>query len=208
MSTKAEHAELNKQKWDRRSETYDEKRFSFFRFFQQRVISLMPLRESDCVLDIGCGTGWAVRYMAGRLQDGGQAYGVDISDKMIEKAVTASSDLGNVHFQPADAEELPFEGDFFNSIICTNSFHHYKNPVRVLEEINRVLKLEGRVYLMDPTADGFLVRRLDKRFRRKEREHVKFYSSYEYRLLFQKANLRYIRSRLIVPLMKVHIAEK
>ena len=208
MSTKAEHTELNKQKWDRRSETYDEKRFSFFRFFQQRVISLMPLRGSDYVLDIGFGTGWAVRYMAGRLQDGGQAYGVDISDKMIEKAVTASSDLGNVHFPPADAEELPFEGDFFNSIICTNSFHHYQNPVRVLEEICRVLKTDGRVYILDPTADGFLVRRLDKRFRRKEREHVKFYSSHEYRLLFQKAKLKYVRSRLIVPLMKVHIGEK
>jgi ubiquinone/menaquinone biosynthesis C-methylase UbiE len=208
VSRESDHIELNRKKWDKRSESYDARRFDYFRFFQKRVVSLANPEKGGRLLDIGCGTGWAVRYAAGLVGEGGGAYGIDISPKMIERAQANSRDYGNVHFYQADAEGLPFEDGFFDTVICTNSFHHYLNPVKVLEEVYRVLKPGGRAYVMDPTADLFIIKWADRRFRKKEPEHVKLYNTGEFRELFKAAGLHYVRSKTILPVMKVHVAEK
>jgi ubiquinone/menaquinone biosynthesis C-methylase UbiE len=208
MNREIEHLELNKKKWDRRSETYDEKRFDYFRFFQKRVISLAHPEKNGRLLDIGCGTGWAVRYAAGLVGEGGQACGIDLSPKMIERAEEESHGYDNVSFYVADAENLPFGGDYFDYIICTQSFHHYLNPVKAVGEARRVLKSGGRLYIVDPTADTFIVRYFDRRARRKSSDHVRLYSTREFSELFVKAGLKYIRSKTILPIMRVHIGEK
>ena len=208
MNKEAEHLELNKNKWDARSATYDEKRFDYFRFFQKRVISLAHLSQGQRFLDIGCGTGWAVRYAAGLVGEEGEAYGIDLSPKMIERAQANLKNINNARFLEANAEELPFDENFFDAIICTNSFHHYLHPSKVLEGTQRVLKPGGRIYIMDPTADSCIVRMVDRRIMSKEPDHVKLYSTKEYRELFVGANLKYIRTKTITPPMKIHIAEK
>jgi ubiquinone/menaquinone biosynthesis C-methylase UbiE len=210
MDREHKHAELNIKKWDSRAETYDDRRFNYFRFMQKRLVSLLDLKENQHLLDLGCGTGWAVRYAASIVKNKGKFYGIDISPKMIEKAKTSSSDYKNVHFYETSAEQLPFEDNFFDFIICSNSFHHYFSPSKVLNEVYRVLKPRGRIYIMDPTADGFIMKMIDKWILKKEREHVKHYSTQEYRTLFAGTKLNYINSKLITVMLveKVHIAEK
>lgn len=207
MEEEREHARLNEKKWDLRAETYDKwfHRF-YFRFTQKRVLSLLNLQENQCFLDIGCGTGWAVRYTASLIKNKGRFYGIDISSKMIEKAEKNCGGCENTYFYKADAAALPFEGDFFDFIICTNSFHHYFSPSKVLNEVYRVLKPGGKIYIMELTADGFIMKMVDKI--KKEREFVKHYSTQEYKTLFAEARLSYITSKLITPPVKVHIAEK
>lgn len=138
----------------------------------------------------------------------GQFYGIDLSSKMIEKARDNSQDYENIHFDKANAEELAFECDFFDLAICTNSFHHYLHPSKVLNEIQRVLKSGGRIYIMDFTADGFIPAMVDRWAKRREPEHVRFYSTQEYRTLFAGAKLEHVATKLITFPMKVHIGEK
>jgi ubiquinone/menaquinone biosynthesis C-methylase UbiE len=211
MNKESEHLELNKSKWDRRSETYDKKRFDYFRFMQRRTIIFANLKENQRFLDIGCGTGWAVGYAANLVKEGGEAYGIDIAPKMVERAIENTRELKNVHFYQANAEELPFEDNFFDVIICTNSFHHYLKPLQVLAEMRRVLKPDGKIFILDITTDGFIAKMMDRRNRKREPEHVKYYSTREFKSFFAEAKLKYIKSKLIVPIMmamKVHIAEK
>lgn len=211
MEEEREHARLNEKKWDLRAATYDKKwlnRFSYFQFTQKRVISLLNLQENQCFLDIGCGTGWAVCYAASRVKNKGKFYGIDISSKMIEKAEKNCGGCENIYFYKADAAALPFESDFFDFIICTNSFHHYFNPSKVLNEVYRVLKLGGKIYIMELTADGFIMKMVDKWLKKKEHEFVKHYSTQEYKMLFSEARLNYVSSKLITPPVKVHIAAK
>ena len=204
-----EHTRLNEKKWDLRAETYDKlfHRF-YFHFTQKRVISLLGLRENQCFLDIGCGTGWAVRYAASLVRNKGNFYGIDISSGMIEKAENNCKGCENIYFYKADAAALPFEGDFFDLIMCTNSFHHYFSPSKVLGEVYRVLKPGGKIYVAELTADGLIMRMVDKRLKKKEREFVKHYSTKEYNALFAEARLSYITSKLITPPVKVHVAVK
>jgi ubiquinone/menaquinone biosynthesis C-methylase UbiE len=208
MNLKTQHTELNELKWDVRAATYDQKRFDYFRWMQRRVIGLIDLRPCLHFLDIGCGTGWAVRYVASRLQDKGEFYGVDISGTMIETAQVQSRDFGNVHYYKSNAEQLPLESGTVDCAICTNSFHHYLDPSKVLAEIRRVLAVAGRLYILDVTTDDFVMRWIDGRVRQREREHVKFYSSREYQTMFAAAQLKYLSSKLVAYPIKVHIAEK
>jgi ubiquinone/menaquinone biosynthesis C-methylase UbiE len=50
------------------------------------------------LLDLGCGTGWAVRYVVSLVHECGEFYGIDISSKMIEKAKENSAGFKNVYF--------------------------------------------------------------------------------------------------------------
>ncbi|NEO01876.1 MAG: class I SAM-dependent methyltransferase, partial [Moorea sp. SIO3I7] len=50
------------------------------------AMSKLKLPERDSFLDVGCGTGWAVREAAKQLKSG-KACGIDISPKMIENAL-------------------------------------------------------------------------------------------------------------------------
>jgi len=159
-------------------------------------------------LDLGCGTGWAVRCAADLACGRGEFYGVDNSLKMIEAAQAKSLSYKNIHFYKSIAENLPFQENFFDTIISTNAFHHFADPDKVLKEANRVLKPKGRIYIFDVTADNFIIRLLDKLSKKTEQGHVKIYSTKEYQKLFENAILRYAGHKWVMISMKTHIGEK
>jgi len=202
------HQERNIRKWDARAETYDKGRFDYFRWMQRKALKFLDARAGIHFLDLGCGTGYAVRSVASMVDCDGVFCGIDISPRMIEIARANSSSLKNVRFEVASAEELPLGAGFFDAVFCTNSFHHYLLPMRALEESRRVLRPGGRLCILDITADGPLGRWLDSRSRRREPEHVKFYSTAEYTKMFSAARLKVVTSRTILPPLKAHIAEK
>jgi ubiquinone/menaquinone biosynthesis C-methylase UbiE len=161
-------------------------------------------------LDLGCGTGWAVRYVSTQLAGEGKFIGIDISGGMIDKAKEKASDIPSVEFYKASAEDLPFQDNCFDTVICSNSFHHYLHPENALKEVKRILKPKGRISILDITADDFIVRAIDNKVRRNEEEHVKFYSTKEYDVMFTKAGLVHRKSyrlSIFYPL-KVHVGEK
>lgn len=208
MEEDKEHAKLNEKLWDLRAGKFYDRFSSYFRFMQKRLVSLLDLKDNQRLLDLGCGPGWAVCYAAGLINDRGEFYGIDISSKMIEKAKANTSAYKNVHFYHTAADQLPFESDFFDFIICSNSFHHYFNPGKVLSEVYRVLKFKGRIYIMDHTGDRFVIRMVDRWAKKIEPEHVKLYSTREYRTLFAEAGLDYVASKSVPFLAKIQIGEK
>jgi ubiquinone/menaquinone biosynthesis C-methylase UbiE len=207
-----EHARLSEETWDLRAETWFDRRYgfqsSYLRWMQKKLVSLLELGKNPRFLHLSCGIGWAVRYAASLADGQGEFYGIDISSKMIAKAEASSADYRNVHFRKANAEKLPFDNDFFDLIVCSNSFHHYFNPDNVLREVHRVLKPRGRIYIVDVTADGLITRLLDKLAKKMEPDHVKLYSTQEYQTFFGKAGLDYVTSKSVVLSAKVHVAEK
>ena len=208
MHSASEHLRRNARKWDARAETYDQKRFDYFRWMQRKALSFLYLRPGMQFLDLGCGTGFAVRYAAAQARHEGLFCGVDISRRMIEVAREKSGSFNCIRFEVASAEALPLGSDSFDAIVCTNSFHHYAHPSVALAEIHRVLRPGGRLCIMDVTADNCLIRWMDARVQRKEPEHVRFYSSKEYARMFAEGDLKLVMSRTFLPPMKVHVAEK
>jgi ubiquinone/menaquinone biosynthesis C-methylase UbiE len=45
--------------------------------------------------------------------------------------------------------DKPWADHYFDTVICTFSFHHYLNPIKVLKEMNRVLISVGTIIIHD-----------------------------------------------------------
>ncbi len=208
MINPTEHIKSNEIKWNRRSKTYDLKIFHYFRWMQKKVVDHLNIKPNSHFLDIGCGTGWAVYYVANKLKDKGYFVGVDISEGMIDKAYQKSDGFKNMQFIKSSADELPFENDYFDYVICTNSFHHHPNPEKSVGEISRVLKNGGQVYILDVTNDNLLANLLEKYFKFTEKEHVKFYNSGEFIKMFLSVGLRPTQNWKLGFIFKIHCAEK
>jgi ubiquinone/menaquinone biosynthesis C-methylase UbiE len=208
MKDREEHERANERKWDERSATFETRRHVYFRVIQRIVLAIAGLRENMHLLDMGCGTGWAVRHAALRLGCRGTFTGVDLSGGMIDHAIASSAKLRNVRFYKASAEELPVADNSVDRIICTNSFHHYRNPRAALAEARRVLVPGGRIFILDVSTDDPFLEWIDRRTARREKEHVRFYSASEMKELFIQSGLKYVASRRIAYPLKVHIAEK
>ena len=187
------HDQLAADRFDDWSKTYGEDRISsWFRFYQSLAMSKLEIAEGEGFLDVGCGTGWAVREAAKRLRSG-KACGIDISPKMIEKASAQTSKLSNIEFRVATAEAIPYPDECLSSILCTSSFHHYQNPLRALSEMKRVMKQGGKLVILDSARDISFPIWLQDRFRRYfERSHVQYYTTNEMKALVRQAQLRLV----------------
>ena len=104
---------------------------------------------SAILLDCGCGTGPMISLLYE--EDPGRHYtGIDLTPRMIE--VARAKNLKGVDWVTGDCEDLPFEENSFDVIICSNSFHHYPNPQKFFDSAKRVLRPGGRLILQDYTA--------------------------------------------------------
>jgi ubiquinone/menaquinone biosynthesis C-methylase UbiE len=206
----SEHIKLNEAKWNKWSETADGKgwMYDYLRRAQLNVISLLNIKGNMNFLDIGCGTGWAVGEVARLNGNNGSFYGIDLSTGMIEKAKEKFKDKSNFHFIRCNAESIPLDDNLFDSIICTNSFHHYLHPEKAMNEMYRLLRKGGKIYILDPTADYRFIKVVDKIIRIFEREHVKIYSTEEFKSLMSAAGITYLRCERITRRQKVQIGEK
>lgn len=104
------------------------------------------------VLDLSCGPGTELARLAA-LVPKGEVVGVDLSAAMVAKAMENARAKGfeNTAFFQADVTNLPehFSGRF-DVVHCSFAFHHYRDPVAALREMNRVLNREGKTFVIDP----------------------------------------------------------
>jgi SAM-dependent methyltransferase len=108
----------------------------------EQAIARMRVEPQSRVLDIGCGSGWASRLLAGYAFNG-HVTGIDISDEMIDVAREQSKARANVDFEVASAEKLPFADDEFTHAFSMESLYYYRNLPKALSEIHRVIKQGG-----------------------------------------------------------------
>jgi ubiquinone/menaquinone biosynthesis C-methylase UbiE len=113
------------------------------------------LQDRGKAVDLGCGPGHLVLEMA-RHKPGLRVTGIDLSEKMLFDARQAAQQAGledRVDFRLGNAEGIPFPNQSLDLVISTLSLHHWSNPVKVLDEIDRVLKPGGAFYIFDLRRD-------------------------------------------------------
>ena len=208
--TESDHISSNRKKWDKWAESADGKGllYDYLRKAQSNVISILDIKENNTFLDIGCGTGKAVGLAAKAAGYKGSFYGIDLSEAMIEKARTNFLQQENIHFIQCNAVSIPLNDNSFDFIICTNSFHHYLHPEKVMNEIFRLLKSGGKVFILDPAADSWIYKVADKIIKYVEPQHVKMYSSKEYEAFMTAEGLRYCGYRIITGKQKIQTGIK
>lgn len=93
------------------------------------------------MLDLSCGTGL---YLEKQIQlfkgKNINWYGLDASKEMLNKAKEKVEDVNLVH---GYVEKLPYNSGVFDFISNNYAFHHYEDKEKALDEITRVLKVNG-----------------------------------------------------------------
>jgi SAM-dependent methyltransferase len=121
------------------------------------AVSLLDVRPTDRVLEIGFGPGIAIAEVAGRATRG-RVYGIDHSQAMVRHAArrnAAAVRAGRVHLTRASVEEPPGFGDPLDAILAVNSVGFWPDPVKRLGELRRLLRPEGRIALVSqPRCPG------------------------------------------------------
>jgi len=113
---------------------------------REHVLSIVPYRNFLRILDAGCGTG--VCSLA--LSDVGKTVvSFDISRGSIGTAEMLSKKLNktNITFTQGNLLELPFKNNSFDLVFSWGVIHHTPNPEKALEELVRVLSVNGILVL-------------------------------------------------------------
>jgi ubiquinone/menaquinone biosynthesis C-methylase UbiE len=116
------------------------------------LVELAQPRPSERVLDVACGTGIVARIAATRVGPGGTVVGIDLNPGMLSVARSVvspdSRSGGQLQWQEASADKLPFPDGSFNVVYCQLGLQFFADRPAALREMRRVLGTEGRLALM------------------------------------------------------------
>ena len=136
----------------------------FESFFEKKLrrksLELLKVNKGDVVLEIGFGTGYNLVELAKLVGDSGRVYGIDLTEEMIEiskKRLKKKNLEKRVKLIKGNAKRLPFKNNSFNIVYISNVLELFsdKDIKKVLKEIKRVLKINGKVCVIDVAGNGY-----------------------------------------------------
>ncbi len=130
-----------KAAFDMAGEGYDCPGLRFFAESASWLIKSMRLNGDENLLDIATGTGHVAIAAAQALKKG-HATGIDISETMLQKAVSKAykMNLQNTTFKRCDIEDMGFENSTFDAACCAFGLFFLPDMENGLTCISRVLK--------------------------------------------------------------------
>jgi ubiquinone/menaquinone biosynthesis C-methylase UbiE len=126
-----------------------------FRSAQDRLATLVDEflpEDAQMVIDIGSGPG-SLSIGIARRRPGLRVLGVDLSGTMVRIARKNAGALSNLEFRQENASQLSVEDGSADIIVSSESMHHWRQPVAVLDEFHRVLRSGGRAWIFDGRDD-------------------------------------------------------
>ncbi|AKS37280.1 methyltransferase type 11 [Anoxybacillus gonensis] len=104
------------------------------------------------ILEVAPGPGYLSIELAKR---GFHVTAIDISPDFVEIATQNAKEANvSVNFIEGNATHLPFEDNRFDFVVCTAAFKNFKEPVKALCEMHRVLKKEGTALIIDMNREA------------------------------------------------------
>lgn len=115
------------------------------------VIDAIDLSPDDVLLDVGCGTGTALRH-ASQVITRGTLIGVDPTRVILDMARSQTAmhpANSRIEYRLSHAEALRVADESVDVAIAINSYHHWDDRERGLAQLRRVLAPGGRVHICE-----------------------------------------------------------
>lgn len=106
----------------------------------KHLLRSVPLEEDAVVLDLGSGSGYALRALRDR--GAAQGYGLDGSPEMARNA-REYTEAAAVTFLVGDFDHIPFKPSTIDHVVSMEAFYYAADPHATLSEIRRVLRPGG-----------------------------------------------------------------
>lgn len=132
--------------WDFLSKRYDRLIEKHAKQTYDDVIKLIKdeLKQDNNILEIGTGTGLIALAIASHVES---VVAIDTSKGMLElaKQKQAKEKISNINFEMGDANNLAFNDNSKDVVICMNIMHLLPKPETAISEIKRVIKPNGKI---------------------------------------------------------------
>ncbi len=116
--------------------------------------NMMTVDGIDKVLEIGCGNGHGAKLIK-KYFHARNIVGIDLDERMIKLAEKRNNDP-SISFLVMDASTLNFPDKYFDAVFDFGVIHHIPNWKDCLNELKRVLKDDGKIFLEDLSSDSFM----------------------------------------------------
>ncbi|AZH27094.1 class I SAM-dependent methyltransferase [Haloplanus aerogenes] len=110
----------------------------------KHALARMPVEAGETVLDLGTGSGYALRALR-ETRDVGHSVGLDASGEMVHNARSYTDD-DLLDFLRGDFQHLPFRDDSVDHVWSMEAFYYAREPITVLREIRRILRPGGTFF--------------------------------------------------------------
>ena len=137
--------------FSRAAPTYNAVGPRHFTYYAQRLVEFVGVHGGDRVLDVATGTGDVLLAAAERTGETGRIVGIDLAEPMLEQAAAAvrKRHVDNAELRVMDAEQLDFPAESFDVVLCSFGLSSLPQKGRAVAGFRRVLRLGGRLGLLD-----------------------------------------------------------
>ena len=156
--TEKQYKSLSVKEFTKAAEVYETDHAGVYNMCKKDYPDVLAELEKEPftdLLDCGCGTAPMLTLLHEKYPEKHYT-GIDLTPKMIEMA--KAKNMSGVELVVGDCENLPFEENSFDAVICCQSFHHYPNVQDFFNSVYRVLRPGGRLVLRDMTMNSAAVR--------------------------------------------------
>jgi arsenite methyltransferase len=160
------------------------------------LIEMCHITEDSYVLDIGCGVGVTPCHIAKTF--GSRVVGVDLREAMVQRARERAEREGvgeRTEFRVADAQELPFDDETFDVVICESVLAFLSGREKAMGEFVRVAKPSGTVGINESTWIKEPPPELRAQVTRSFEGHLEVQSPEEWRELLGSSGLKDIAAK-------------
>ncbi|MFB1049785.1 class I SAM-dependent methyltransferase [Paraliobacillus sp. JSM ZJ581] len=119
----------------------------------KHIVDRLQLAPDEKVLDVGCGNGQTLEYLANTLPN--PLYGIDQHNTMLANAKKRLKDHPSITLKHADIENLPFPNNYFG-LILSESVTAFTPIDLALKEYARIIKDNGNLILLEMTTNDTL----------------------------------------------------
>ena len=122
---------------------YDDAMNERFSIITNELFSKANIKDSEKVLDIGCGGGETTFQASKLLNNNGHVVGADISETLLDHAKSKFSNIDIIDFINCDVQNYPFKKNYFNKVISRFGVMFFENPFDAFKNIYSSMQKNG-----------------------------------------------------------------
>jgi ubiquinone/menaquinone biosynthesis C-methylase UbiE len=121
-----------------------------FKRLHQRYHFAVQLSEDKEILEVACGAGIGLGYLASAAK---RVVGGDIDENILKFALEHYKGRDKIEIKILDAENLPFEDKSFDVVILYEAIYYLEHPEKFLDEARRILRENGVLIICTANKD-------------------------------------------------------